>query len=372
MKKTLLSILLILVPICVTGQTRWLNPLEAGENIVHGRWWNSELKDSYHRLPPRAKSVVRNAVWGLSKQSAGLSVCFHTNAPSIKVRYKVGGSLNMFHMPTTGVSGLDLYATDSNGCLRWCASRFNLSFKDTINYEFKDLTYFTGEDSGYDFELFLPLYNEVLWMEIGVPEDRELRFIPTSQEQPIVVYGTSIAQGACASRTGMAWTNIVHRESGYPLVNLGFSGNALMDEEVFRLLAEIDARLFVLDCLPNMDAERTELIYERLIKGIGILREHSRAPILLVEYGYANGTSSQQVFDWYANANREQRRAYDRLVADGVTSLYYLNHEEMGFTQDFMVEGLHPNDLGMRQYADAYLKKIAAILPLSTKPSAVP
>ena len=180
MKKTLLSILLILVPICVTGQTRWLNPLEAGENIVHGRWWNSELKDSYHRLPPRAEGVVRCAVWNLSKQSAGLSLVFHTNSPSIKVRYGLSGGLSMFHMPSTGVSGLDLYATDADGNRRWCASRFNLSFKDTVNYEFRDITYFTGDHRGYDFELFLPLYNEVKWLEIGVPEDKELRFLPPS------------------------------------------------------------------------------------------------------------------------------------------------------------------------------------------------
>ena len=345
----------------LSAQTHWQNPLEAGENMVHGRWWNNELKDNYHRLTPRAEGVVRSSVWGLSKQSAGLSVCFHTNAPTIRVRYKVTGGLAMFHMPQTGVSGVDLYATDADGRLRWCASKFNLSFKDTINYEFRDITYFTGEDRGYDFELFLPLYNEVAWLEVGVDEGRELRFIPAPAEQPIVVYGTSIAQGACASRTGMAWTNIVHRESHYPVINLGFSGNALIEEEVFRFLAEIDAKLFVIDCLPNMATERTELIYDRLIRGIGILRARSQAPILLVEHNYANGSSSQQSVDWYTRSNAEQRRAYDRLVADGVAGLYYLSHAELAFTQESMVEGIHPNDLGMRQYADAYLRKLHAI-----------
>lgn len=270
----------------------------------------------------------------------------------------------MFHMPSTGVSGLDLYATDAKGQLRWCASRFNVSFKDTINYEFKDITYFTGEERGYDFELFLPLYNGVSWMEIGVPEDRELQFIPSNKEdKPIVVYGTSIAQGACASRTGMAWTNIVHRESGYPVINLGFSGNALIEEEVFRFLAEIDARMFILDCLPNMSTERSELIYDRLLKGVDILRQHSQAPILLVEHDYANGISSKQALDWYTNSNKEQRRAYEAMKANGVKGLYLLTHKELNFTQDSMVEGLHPNDLGMRQYADAYLRKISKILP---------
>ena len=30
----------------------------------------------------------------------------------------------------------------------------------------------------------------------------------------------------------------------------------------------------------------------------------------------------------------------------------------MGFTLDFMVEGCHPNDLGMRQYGNAVERKI--------------
>ncbi len=363
MKKVILACLLAVVcGVNTTAQTKWMNPLEQGDNIVHGRWWNSELKDNYHRLTPRAEGKVRSAVWNLSQHSAGLSVCFHTNAPSVKVRYKVTRGLNMFHMPTTGVSGVDLYATDANGQLRWCASKFNLSYKDTINYEFKDLTYFTGEEQGYDYELFLPLYNEVAWMEIGVAEDRELRFLPASSDQPIVVYGTSIAQGACASRPGMAWTNILHRESRHPVINLGFSGNALIEEEVFRFLAEIPARLFIIDCLPNMATERTELIYDRLLKGIAILREKSAAPILLVEHNYANGGSSQQSVDWYTHSNEEQQRAYKALRKQGVKNLFLLTHKELGFTQDSMVEGIHPNDIGMRQYANAYLKKIRKIL----------
>ncbi|MBQ7684636.1 MAG: SGNH/GDSL hydrolase family protein, partial [Bacteroidaceae bacterium] len=293
----------------------------------------------------------------------GLSLVFHSNAPSIRVRYKVRGGLNMFHMPTTGVSGVDLYATDAEGRLRWCASKFNLSFKDTINYEFKDITYFTGEDKGYDFELFLPLYNEVAWMEVGVGEGYELRFLPCTAEQPIVVYGTSIAQGACASRTGMAWTNIVHRETRYPIVNLAFSGNGLIEEEVFRYLAEIDARLYIIDCLPNMATERTELIYDRLLRGVEILRQKSQTPILFVEHNYANGASSQQSVDWYTRSNAEQRRAFDALQGKGVQGLYLLTHDELGFTQDTMVEGIHPNDLGMRQYADAYIRKLHEIFP---------
>jgi len=206
---------------------------------------------------------------------------------------------------------VDLFAKDAEGNLRWCASRFNLSFKDTVNYEFKDITYFTGEGRGYDFELFLPLYNEVTWLEIGVPENRELRFQPASLEKPIVVYGTSVAQGACASRPGMAWTNIVHRETDYPVINLGFSGNGLLEEEVFNFIAEIDAKLYILDCLPNLSTERTELIFDRMLKGVNLLREKSDAPILLMEHCYSNGSASQQAVDWPCLRNPARTRCQE-------------------------------------------------------------
>ena len=47
---------------------------------------------------------------------------------------------------------------------------------------------------------------------------------------------------------------------------------------------------------------------------------------------------------------------------EGVANLHYLTKEEIGFTQDAMVEGVHPSDLGMQIYADAYIPKIKEIL----------
>ena len=84
------------------------------------------------------------------------------------------------------------------------------------------------------------------------PEDSELTFIPQSPEKPVVLYGTSIAQGACSSRPAMAWANILQRSLGYPLINLGFSGNGKLEKEVLNYIIEQDARIYILDCLPNL------------------------------------------------------------------------------------------------------------------------
>ena len=99
MKKLLLPFLLATA--CwvspLSAQTKWVNPLEQGAKTVHGRWWPTELKSTYHRMPERAEKEVRKDVWDLSKESAGLSIVFRTDATDIKVRYKVSGNRQIVH-----------------------------------------------------------------------------------------------------------------------------------------------------------------------------------------------------------------------------------------------------------------------------------
>ena len=345
---------------CLYSQTVWRNPTSEVFQTVHGQAWNNELKGSYHRLPQRAESIVRKPLWDLSTNSAGLSIVFRTNATDIRVRYQINGDFSMPHMPATGKSGVDLYATDGNGCQRWCAARY--AFGDTIRYNYSNISYVTNPEYGYEYQLFLPPYSELKWLEIGGPEGSDFSFEPVSKEKPIVIYGTSIAQGACASRPGMVWGNIINRKMQHPVINLGFSGNGRLESELFDLLTEIDAKLFIIDNMPNMTNDRTSLI-ERATAGIRKLREKSDAPILLVEHnGYGNELSSLEAESSYRKTNIELRKAYKDLQAEGIKNLYYLTKEEIGFHQDAMVEGVHPSDLGMQIYADAYISKIKEIL----------
>lgn len=343
------------------AQTRWENPLQQEMAVVRGRAWQQELNGSYGRLPQRAKEKVRKPLWDLACQSAGLSIAFRSNAGNIRIRYVASGGFAMPHMPATGVTGLDLYATDTNGKQRWCAAKY--AFGDTITYTYPNLSYETGPAAGYEYHLYLPLYNTVKWMEIGVPHDADFRFLPVSAEKPLVIYGTSIAQGACASRPGMAWGNILERELEHPVVNLGFSGNGRLEPELFDLLAEIDAQLYIIDCMPNLAGKAAADVYSRTLEGVKRLRKKHATPILLVEHsGYLNESTSNEAEASYRAANRELRKAYKALRQQNIKGIHYLTKEEIGLTMDAMVEGVHPSDLGMRQYADAYIKKIKEIL----------
>jgi len=353
------SLLFAAFLVCMSAgaQMKWFNPLENGAQ-VHGQGWN-ELRQTYRRLPDKAEGVVPSSVWWLSRHSAGLSLRFRTDAPSVTIRYTVGEGLAYPHMQSTGKSGLDLYITGDDGRQEWASPDFLPSFGDTIVYRYSCLPTEMEKSGTLECRLYLPLYNSVKWLEIGVPEGSHITFAKDESQKPIVVYGTSIAQGACASRPAMAWSTILERETGYQVINLGFSGNGRMEPQLFDLLNEIDAGMYIIDCLPNLEAESP--IVELTLDGCHKLRERHDCPILLVEH---NGNPGDQATDEKVSVeNSKLKEAYRKLLEEGVAGIHYLSVEEVDFTPECTVEGVHPNDVGMRRIADAHLAKMAGILP---------
>ena len=63
-----------------------------------------------------------------------------------------------------------------------------------------------------EYKLFLPLYDGVTKLEIGIDSNASIKKATPNTLKPIVFYGTSITQGGCASRPGMAHTNIISRK----------------------------------------------------------------------------------------------------------------------------------------------------------------
>ncbi len=375
---------LILIVALITGlstfpqKTIWWNPSSSSFPVIEGQAWPGEVKSFYDRLPAKAEKTVRPEVWNLSRNSSGLIIRFRTNADKISVRYTVGGNMNMPHMPSTGVSGLDLYAKNSDGTWLWSNGRY--SFSDTVTCQFSNIDPKDAyHDQGREYRLFLPLYNSVKWMEIGVPEGTIFTPLPLRLEKPVVVYGTSIAHGACASRPGMAWTGILARNLDRPLINLAFSGNGRLEKELADLLTEIDAKIYVLDCLPNLVPTKSypkEEIIKRVTATVHQLKQaRPHVPILITDHaGYTDGSVNLIRKSDYVNANLAQHEAFAQLKSEGIEDLYLLTCEEIGLTLDAMVDGTHPSDLGMQQYATAYEKAIRMILnqPIGVSSAAKP
>jgi len=323
---------------------------------VEGRGW-TETKRYFDRLPAKAEGVVRPPVWSLSRHSAGMCVRFATDATEISARYELlSAKLGMPHMPPTGVSGLDLYAQDDQGTWRWVA----VTRPDAQAVK---ATFASSIPPGRrNYMVYLPLYNGVESLEIGVPADAAFEPVPPRSDKPIVYYGTSIAHGACASRPGMAFPSILGRRLDRPVVNLAFSGNGRMDPEVVDLLAELDAAVYCIDCLPNMQgpevAERTEPLVHALRKA------RSQTPIVLIEdRTYTNAWLLPSARQRHAASRAALKAAYEKLKAEGVEGLHYVEGEHLlGDDDEGATDGSHPSDLGMMRMADALEPVLRPIL----------
>jgi lysophospholipase L1-like esterase len=368
MRRVIFTYFVVSLLLHVNAQQKisWWDPASHPEPVIEGQAWLQDGGHYYARLPKEAKETVRSAVWNLSRNSAGLSIRFRTNSSQIRIQYGVAGELSLPHMPATGVSGVDVYAKDGNGAWSWC--RGNYSFGDTIKYDFLQLkSQEEYHDWGREYRLYLPLYNTVEWLQIGVEEGKSFEVLPLRLEKPVVVYGTSIAQGACASRPGMAWTNILSRMLDRPVVNLGFSGNGRLEEELIDLMAEQDAKLYVLDCLPNMVPGlgfSPEVTHERIRACVKQLRQkRPGVPILLTEHsGYSDGALNPKRKSVYKALNKVMKQAFEELLVAGEDQLFLLTREALNLGLESYVDGTHPSDLGMMQYAVAYEKIIRDII----------
>jgi len=340
-----------------SAQIQWYDPLEY-EEVIQGRLFEEK---NYHRLPSIMQESVRQPVWNLAQQSAGLYLDFITDASMISLEYQVHGPLQFPHMPATGVSGLDLYVINEEGNYDWVRGKY--SFGDTIRYQFELKQ---AKIQSQEFRLFLPLYNSIAGLRLGVEELDDFQFLHKKSSPPIVVYGTSIAQGACASRAGMAWTAILMRALKEPVVNLGFSGNGLLEKELVDWIGETKASLFILDCLPNMqpgiNMSEPEM-RERIQYSVKSLKEkQSETPIILVYHaGLGDSKVDLEKSEQVIFKNRLLQEEFESLKEQGITGLFILNLEEIGLNEDDFVDGIHPTDGGMKKYSDAFIRKVSQI-----------
>ncbi|MEW6356851.1 MAG: SGNH/GDSL hydrolase family protein [Planctomycetota bacterium] len=338
-----------------TDSCAWFDISEFG---VEGKGW-TDTKSFYDRFPARAEGVVREAVWNLSRAPSGMSVRFETDATTIRARWKLrSAALGMVHFPATGHSGLDLYARDGAGRWRWAGAAKQITSQQPENPLIEG-----ADGTRREFMLYLPLFNPVDKVEIGIPKEASLTPLAPRKEKAIVFYGTSIVHGGCASRPGMSHPAILGRRLDRPIINLGFSGNGKMEPEVAGLLAELDPRLYVLDALPNMvEAE----VNERAEHFVRTLRAaHPDTPIVLVE-------DRTYTDAWIAPAKRKRndssraayRAAYERLLRSGVRGLHYVEGETLFGTDDeATMDSSHPSDLGFMRMADALEPILRKLMP---------
>lgn len=325
---------------------------DAATLTIAGKGWPAESR-LYERLPRRAKGVIPPKPWLQSLHPAGISVRFTTNAPMIHVRwldYDGRRALNQ-----QGVNGLALYVR-WKGLWTWVGTSKQIG-KGPAYRLLNDSVPATPKS----YLLYLPARG-VRRLEIGIPQGAWIKPSKLPRTKPIVFYGTSIVQAGCASRPGNGHVAMIERHFDVPVINFGFSGSGRMEPEVVRLVSELDARVFVLDCLPNMVAE---MVAERFEPAIRILRnDHPDTPIVVVDsVPYEDGFLVRSRRDRYLSSNRVQRAAFRRLQQEGVKGLHYVEAGGLiGSDNDATIDGTHPNDLGYRRIADRLIRALKPLL----------
>lgn len=310
---------------------------DASNLTIEGRGWTS-TENPYHRLPPKAKHIVNERHWNLSRCPAGMTVHFSTNAPSLSVKWDAAPA-------HPGFTGLDLYVKHQNNW-RWLAVA---AASQTLNEKqlFADIPVQTRH-----YMLYLPLFHQVEQVELGTPAGFEINATTPRTEKPVVFYGTSITQGSRASRPGMCYTAILGRWLDTPALNLGFSGNGTMEPNFVDLLCELDPAAYVIDCMPNMTEP---IIQERVEPAVRKLRSvRPETPIVLIDNMlYCDAFLKPDRMNRYLSSNQAQHAAYEQLVQDGVTNLHHVKDEGLiGTDGEATIDGTHFTDLGYMRFSE--------------------
>lgn len=351
-------LVILLLAVALSAQEKievtWYDAAALG---IDGKGW-TDTKTAFDRLPERAQKLVPEGVWNRSSNSAGMSVSFATNATTVIVRWKLRHpSISSPYLSSMSVAGLDLYLKDGDKW-RWAATKPPKVFPETTETFLRGLTPVLRE-----YRLYLPSYNGVEKVEIGVPKDSKFgKAAGGEAKKPIVFYGSSIVQGSASSRPGMTYVAQLGRRLETPVINLGFSGLCHMEPEMADLMAELDPSVFVIDCLPNMQAKE---VSERTAKFVKKLRQaRPGTPIVLVE----NPSYSQSVWNPSTEKtikakNKLLSDEFAKLTREGIKDLHYLNGESLfGSDGNSTVDGVHPTDLGFVRMADVMEPVLRKIL----------
>jgi hypothetical protein len=348
-------------PVAAVPQAEPEPPLQWHDVIkwgVEGRaWTDMEREGWFDRLPKAANGKVTEKVWGLSRNSAGLMVRFKTDSTAIWANYTLRSEkLGLTNMTPMGASGVDLYARDEKGTWRWvgCSKPDKKQVRQAI---------ISGLAPGLrEYVAYLPLFNGVEALELGVLEKAKFEELAPRTEKPIVFYGTSITHGASASRPGMVHTAILGRHLDKPVVNLGFSGNGKMDIAVGELMAKMDASVFVIDCLPNMGPADVRQKCQPLVQLLRAARPET--PIVLVEDRRNSNSWILPARDKMHTENHAAlRESFEALKKAGITKLYYIPGDGLiGDDAEGATDGSHPNDLGFLRQAAAFEPVLREVL----------
>lgn len=307
----------------------------------------------FMRMPEKIAESVSENVHSLNFNTSGGRITFVTDSEYAAISAKMPVKVHFPHMPHTGVSGFDLYVD----------GRFFSSFIPPVdmNGGYESVIEL-GEKKKRTITINFPLYNNVDDLYLGLQKDASFEEAP-KRDKRIVFYGSSITQGGCVSRPGLAYPAIVADMCGLELYNLGFSGSALAENEMAEYIAGLKCDIFVLDYDHNApNAEHLDKTHERLFK---IFREKNPGTPVVI----ASAPDIKFHYESFAIRRESVKRTYSNAVAAGDENVYFIDGETF-FGEDTWdmcsMDTTHPNDWGHYRMATAMKPVIEKILSKQT------
>ena len=183
--------------------------------------------------------------------------------------------------------------------------------------------------------------------------------------KPAVFYGTSITQGGCANNAGGDYPSIVSRALNLDVVNLGFSGCGQGEPEVAHMIAEIDAGLFALDYVANVQPPRLK---KTLPEFVNILRaKHPKTPIVLMsKIVYAAAMYAREYREQHEQCRDIMIQFYVKARKAGDKNIHFVDGNALiSYGTDLaLVDGGHPTGAGFQLMAGRLVPQVRQILKL--------
>lgn len=316
---------------------------------------HSYRKYPLQRFPQKYKDCVRKEVWDLSKNSAGVSISFSSNTSNLLTKWSLKNHFRMNHMTDVGVNGIDLYHKKNNS---WHFLSTGIP-KDLDNerYLFKGL-----QKKIRHYKIHLPLFNTITDFQLGFDSNSDLEII-SENSPPLIFYGTSITQGGCASRPGLAYTNIISRKLNRNCINLGFSGNGHLEENIGEILSKIDNAIFIIDCMWNIDKNS---VLKNTVPFINALRSQKNnlySPLIFYEQYLSDLDHPDKNFiKSVIEKNFALEKQINNEINNGSKNLYLIKQDGcIDKDTEATVDGIHLNDLGFKRYARHFVNRLREI-----------
>jgi hypothetical protein len=360
--RTFLISVFILTIIGSSFAEQWID-VKQNDNIeINGLSWLTDNGREFLRLPLKRKNEIPETAWTMSKCPSGARVRFKTDSTSLKIKLKHGmkdqDSISTWHMSAAMVSGIDLYIGKPSKPDFWGVSKP----EDAVGeYQY---TYFEGfTPTRREFMLCLPAYIELYELYIGIDDNAEISK-PTSYgiQKPVVFYGTSITQGACATRGSNNYVSIVGRELNVDTVNLGFSGSGCGEPVMAEMMSQIDASVYVVDSVANMNSEIMKKRYENFIT---ILRKRKpEIPVVLMTKPHFANEILKQNSDYYTIQHKPLFATYRKFREKGDKNIFLFDTGKIikpGRNHP-SVDGIHLTDTGFMKIASELKILLSEIL----------